>query len=370
MEDTAYIAGHLAFSERRTNIVPNWFSLLEFAGVRFSVRRDVCSHGRLQQEILEIGWDRNSMGNQSSPEWQSLSERLEFEERPCPICKQHSGRPLHQRKIASYDMSFWLCTNCDTIYAKKALTAGSLHKVFNSKDFFSAGNPGGDNIDYYDFIGGERYLRKTARGRINRIKKFKPQGKLLEVASAAGFFLIESKEAGFDTQGVEISAPMAEYASQRWQVPVAGESIDTYELSPGEYDVIASWGVMTIVQDPLSVIRKFHQALKPGGIWAFNTYYHDGLWHHMFGGRWIALAVQARQVFSSRGLIQIISREGFRLRSHRRDCPHTDFLKIADQLAWNTGWRWLVPSLRATGLQDLVIRVPLPDVYEYIWEKE
>ena len=35
---------------------------------------------------------------------------------------------------------------------------------------------------------------------------------LLEVASAAGFFLAEVKAAGFDAAGVEFSNPMAAYA--------------------------------------------------------------------------------------------------------------------------------------------------------------
>lgn len=191
----------------------------------------------------------------------------------------------------------------------------------------------------------------------------------MEVASAAGFFVIEAKLAGFDTAGVEISVPMAKYATERWGVPVRGESIELIELPPEEYDVIASWGVLTILRDPISVIRKFHRALKPGGIWACNTYYHDGFWHKLVGHRWNILGVQTSQIYSRRLLMDLATKEGFALLSRRRDWPHTDILKIADQLAVNTGWRWLVGAVQKAGIKDAIIKIPLPDVYEYIWRK-
>ena len=58
-------------------------------------------------------------------------------------------------------------------------------------------------------------------------------------------------------------------------------SIEEIELEDEAYDVIASWGVMTIIRDPKALIAKIHQALKPGGVWAFNTYDNRSLWGRM-----------------------------------------------------------------------------------------
>jgi len=266
-------------------------------------------------------------------------------------------------------MRFWICSSCSVLYTKNPLTSESLRQIFNSKDFYASGEPGGDNIDYFDFIGGEKYLRMTAQGRLSRIGKFKPKGTLLEVASAAGFFLVEAKNAGYDVQGIEISEPMAEYATKRWKVPVTGKPVEEVGLPDEHFDVIASWGVMTILKSPVDVIRKFYRALKPRGIWAFNTYYYDCYWHRLWAGRWIALAVQARQVFSQQLLRDLISKEGFNLVSFRRDWPHTDILKIADQFAVNSGMKWVVPLVQKAGIKDMIIKVPLPDVREFIWQK-
>src|SRR5262245_50149445 len=110
------------------------------------------------------------MQNTDQPNWIDLGE-LEFIQRGCPICKSEGGTLLHKKIIAGHEMHFWLCTSCNALYARNAVSEGSLERLFGSKDFFAAGQPGGDNIDYYDFIGGEKFLRKTARGRISRIKK-------------------------------------------------------------------------------------------------------------------------------------------------------------------------------------------------------
>jgi len=304
----------------------------------------------------------------TSPEWVELG-KIEFIDRACPVCGATTGHPAHRKITAGYEMEYRLCEVCDCLYTPNAATPDSLPRIFGSKEFFSAGEPGGDDIDYFDFIGGERYLRMTARRRIKRIKQSRPTGRLLEVASAAGFFLIEAKSAGYDVEGVEISGPMARYASHRWNVPVRGESIELIELPPEHYDVIASWGVMTVLQDPVAVIQKFHRALKPGGVWALNTYYHDCLFHKLVGSRWYILCVQTSQVFSKRLLIDTVTRHGFRLVSMRRDQPYSDLLKIADGLVDSTGLRWIIKALKVTGLSNVIIRIPLPDVYEYIWQK-
>ena len=304
----------------------------------------------------------------TAPNWQPLGE-LDFVPGPCPICKSPDGVALHKKTVAGFNIEFSRCTSCDALYARNRATAESLRRIFSSRDFFAAGQPGGDNIDYFDFIGGEKYLRMTAADRISRLRRFQARGRLLEVASAAGFFLIEAKEAGYDVSGVEFSGPMAKYASERWQVPVVPDSIELIDLPEHSFDVIASWGVLTIVQDPVAVFKKFHRALKPGGIWAFNTYYHDCLWHRLVRARWGILGVQTSQIFSRRLILETVEREGFRLLSRRRDTPHSDLLKIADQLAANIGWRQLPKILQNIGLASLIIRIPLPDVYEYIWRK-
>ena len=65
--------------------------------------------------------------------------------------------------------------------------------------------------------------------------------------------------------------------------------------------MIASWGVMTILHDPRAIMAKSTGTLKPGGVWAFNTYDNRSLWARMFGSRWyIASPTQAKSITTGR----------------------------------------------------------------------
>ena len=302
------------------------------------------------------------------PTWQPMGE-IQFEETSCPICHSDNAILRYTKNIRGYPMKYYICSRCRALYANPRAGFDSLKKIYASADFFEGGEPGGEHLNYFNFIGGEKYLRKTARDRLSRIQRYCKSGKMLEGASAAGFFLAEAKTAGFEVTGVEISAPMAEYASKRWSVDVIPESIEQISLPEQEYDVIATWGLMTIIRDPIALIRKFHQSLKPGGIWAFNTYYYDGWWSKLFGSRWQILVINFSQIYTKKLILEIVRREGFRLLSRRRDYPHTDLLKVADQMSWNLSAPWLARLIRSSRISNLIIRVPLPDVMEYIWQK-
>ena len=81
--------------------------------------------------------------------------------------------------------------------------------------------------------------------------------------------------------------------------------------------------------------------------------------------------MQTSQTFSKKLLIDVVqSNAGFKLLSRRRDWPYTDLMKIADHLTYNTGWTWLVKAVAKSGLQSVVVKIALPDVYEYVWQKQ
>ncbi len=305
---------------------------------------------------------------QTLPNWKDSLTKIEFVSTPCPVCKQEVSTLKYVRPIKGYTMKYYICSNCNALYANPRITVESLRSLYASSSYFQGGDD--DNFDYSDFIGSERYLRLTARDRISRIQKYCQTGKMLEVASAAGFFLIEAKNAGYDVSGVEFSAPMAEYASKRWSVKVIPESIELVDLPTGEYDAIASWGVSIIIQDPIAMIQKFHRALKPGGIWAFNTYYHDGLWARLLGKHWYILILNFSQIYSKKSIIDIVEKQGFKLLSRRREMPYTDVSKVINTFAIHTlRMPWIFQLSKKIGIDKIIIKIPLPDVFEYIFQK-
>jgi SAM-dependent methyltransferase len=304
--------------------------------------------------------------DQGGPQFKPLGA-LEFEPTACPVCGEHKvGREL-RKTYQDVELHFGVCTTCATLYANPRLTVGSLRTLYGSEEFFEGRQ---DNLNYYSFLSGERYLRHTARGRIDRFQPHATGRRLLEVASAAGFFLVEAKAAGFEPEGVEFSGPMAEYAADRWEVPVTAGSIEEVELDDGAYDVIASWGVMTVLRDPKTVMAKFHRALKPGGVWAFNTYSNGSLWGRLFGSRWYILVPNTSQIHNDRTLRRLIDEAGFDLVARRRDRPCASVERLL----------FVLLSHVSHGVRDrffekvhflnrLIIPIRAPDAFEYVCVK-
>ncbi|HEX9774070.1 MAG TPA: class I SAM-dependent methyltransferase [Actinomycetota bacterium] len=303
---------------------------------------------------------------QEAPRFTALGA-LEFESTACPVC---GGRDLSRELRKVYHgttLTFGSCSRCRTLYANPRLTVDSLRTLYGSKEFFEGRQ---DNLNYYSFLSGERYLRRTARGRIRRFRDHAPGARLLEVASAAGFFLAEATLAGFQAEGVEFSAPMAEYASNRWEVPVTAGSIEEVSLDESAYDVIASWGVMTILRDPKAVIAKFNAALKPRGVWAFNTYDNGSLWGRLFGSNWYILVPNTSQIHNDRTLRTLIREGGFDLVARRRDRPHASLERLLFVLLSHVshGVRDRLFE-RVHFLNRVVLPVIAPDAYEYVCVK-
>lgn len=304
--------------------------------------------------------------NEGLPEFEQLGD-LVFEPTTCPVCGDTKTRRPLRKQFRGQTLHFGTCTSCDTLYMNPRMTRESLRTVYDSEEFYEGRE---DNLNYYSFLDGERYLRRTAAGRISRFRPFARGRRLLEVASAAGFFLAEAKDAGFDAEGIEISRPMARYASERWGVPVSGESIEDVELQPETYDVIASWGVMTIIRDPRAVMAKFHRALKPGGVWAFNTYDNRSLWGRLFRGYWYILVPNTSQIHNDRTLRRLLDEAGFDLVARRRDRPHASVERLL----------FVLLSHVSAGVRDkffqrvhflnrLIVPVAAPDAFEYICVK-
>jgi SAM-dependent methyltransferase len=269
--------------------------------------------------------------------------------------------------VQDVEMNYGVCAKCATLYANPRLTVDSLRTLYGSEEFFEGRE---NNLNYYSFLSGERYLRRTARGRIERFRKHASGARLLEVASAAGFFLAEAKAAGFQAEGVEFSGPMAAYAADRWGVPVTAGSIEEVDLDAETYDVIASWGVMTILRDPKAVMAKFHAALKPGGVWAFNTYDNRSLWGRMFGARWYILVPNTSQIHNDTTLRRLIDEAGFDLVARRRDRPYASIERLVFVLLSHVdhGVRDKFFE-RVHFLNRLIVPMRAPDAFEYVCVK-
>ena len=78
-------------------------------------------------------------------------------------------------------------------------------------------------------------------------------------------------------------------------------SVETTDLSEKKYDFIFVRWVIAFVADQFGFTEKLTQALKPGGIIAFEDYYYEGLSLYPKGGAWDRMADYVRAYYHSGG---------------------------------------------------------------------
>ncbi|MDF3819200.1 class I SAM-dependent methyltransferase [Leptospira sp. 96542] len=117
----------------------------------------------------------------------------------------------------------------------------------------------------------EAPLRQMAKRRLGEICKLgiHPQNsKLLEIGSAAGFFLDEAKQMGFVTQGFELSEREVEYSRTKFGLNVEKKSVLDIPVSEyqNSFQVISAYFVVEHIQDIVGIWERLCKWLTPGGV--------------------------------------------------------------------------------------------------------
>lgn len=130
-----------------------------------------------------------------------------------------------------------------------------------------------EEYDAAYFAGGgyEDYFVPTARRyeaniRLNWLAQYFPEpGMLVEAGSAAGFFVAEALQRGWDARGVEFAGPAAEYAVGTVGVPVIHGSFEDVPVT-GPMDVVCAFHVLEHVSDPFQFLAATRNWLTESGL--------------------------------------------------------------------------------------------------------
>lgn len=173
----------------------------------------------------------------------------------CPLCNSRSFKVLDTDR----GLSVVKCNDCQLIYTNpRALNA--------EENYF------GDGSVYYSearliFNGKKRHHRdRNYEYEINKIKKFKAEGKLLDVGTNMGFFLRKAKEAGYDTEGVEPSPSLSQMAREQWNLKIHNCYLESADLPENSFDIITLIDVLEHVTNPKELLAKCRRLLKSDGI--------------------------------------------------------------------------------------------------------
>ncbi len=177
----------------------------------------------------------------------------------CCVCEKPLKNLISRRKVSN----LYRCEKCKTI---NQIYFDNLDENYDKSYFMSE----------YKNQYGRSYeedattLRLLAKSRLDELKKIKPNGRILELGSAMGFFVSEALNYGYDAAGIEISAYASSYAKTKLDVNVRCASVETFDYIEDEYDIICAWYVLEHLPTLITLLDKLYLSLKKGGILAFS----------------------------------------------------------------------------------------------------
>lgn len=136
---------------------------------------------------------------------------------------------------------------------------------------------------------------------------------LVDIGSAAGFFLQRAKERGVKhLKGIEISEFAATYSKDKFGLDVEIAPFDKAQL-PSEADIISAWFFIEHLEEPRGAIQRVYASLKRGGIFAFSVPSVFGPLYIFKRDQWAEThPVDHRIDLSPRSAVKILKAAGFR----------------------------------------------------------
>ena len=164
------------------------------------------------------------------------------------------------------------------------------------------------SVDYVEEEAGQRL---TARIALERIERWVPRGRLLDLGCWVGFLLAEARDRGWETVGVEPSAFAAEYARSRLGLDVRQEDLFEADLPEGSFDAIVLGDVLEHLIDPGAALDRIAGLLAPGGVVYLALPDAGSALARRMGARWWSVLPTHVQYFTRGSLMTLLRRLEF-----------------------------------------------------------
>jgi 2-polyprenyl-3-methyl-5-hydroxy-6-metoxy-1,4-benzoquinol methylase len=167
----------------------------------------------------------------------------------CPYCNNFAAR-----EFTVYSRTYHCCLSCDLIYQAPLKYYDDVVAIYRKNYFIehSADQTGGNRNTLFDHA-------------LDLIETKKRIGKLLDVGTGCGFFLIAAWERGWQVKGVEPSIQSVELAQEEYGLDVFNGTLRDYN-DDSQFDVITFNNVLEHSVLPWQEIALANKLLQPGGL--------------------------------------------------------------------------------------------------------
>jgi SAM-dependent methyltransferase len=204
------------------------------------------------------------------------------------------------------------CPTCGLIFRRGIPTPAEIGEIYGPELFKAADVRRA--AGYSDYLADEPEHRLTARRRLGRLPSVTEGGRLLDVGCAAGFFVAEARELGWDAAGIDVSPQMSQWGRERLGLPITSGLFQEAEYAEASFDLVTMWDYIEHSCDPSADFAKAHSILRPGGRLILATGDAGSLVARVSGRRWHLLNPRYHNFyFTVKTLRAYLDRCGFRV---------------------------------------------------------
>jgi SAM-dependent methyltransferase len=140
-----------------------------------------------------------------------------------------------------------------------------------------------------------------------------PRGPVLDVGCGRGMLLAYLRELGYEAHGIELSETAAWHARNVLKLEVATGDFLTSPHERERYNAVIFWHTLEHFHNPVAVIGRAKELLKPGGLLAVAVPNYDSWQARVFGRFWFHIDAPRHYFhFGPKSLEAILVRHGFR----------------------------------------------------------
>ncbi len=195
--------------------------------------------------------------------------------RACPACGRTTD---HVLRFRTNGCDILQCRNCGL---GRTETAGFEPAAYYTDDYFAGRRSDG----YSDYLGAEPVLRREFARSVDFIRRYRGNGRLLELGCAYGFFLMEAAR-HFEVAGIELAAAAAEHGRRAGLNVLQGMADQAHLRQIGHVDVIVLFDVLEHLPNPRETLALCCQQLNPGGVIVITTGDFGSRAAQLMGARW------------------------------------------------------------------------------------
>lgn len=182
-----------------------------------------------------------------------------FRELPCPICASHYS----EQKAVVFEKGYVYrrCPNCALVFINPQPDHEFMRERINEFEH--------QDLEFTKTVF-EKPRISFFEKEVTYIKKFKPEGRLIDIGCGGGGFLEIARNAGYEVSGIEPNANVVSPLINKYGFDIfcgtLEEAFDRGAIKPDSYDIITLLDTLEHVPNPREILSLVTKALKCGGL--------------------------------------------------------------------------------------------------------